>query len=206
MGMVGCASSAPVDDRLAALDPKALVPVSGVVTINGKPRHTVVVTFLPPNGPALATAETDENGKYAVSSMGGPGALPGEYKVSISYLLSDKGEPQGIGVRTAQLQPPSMLSAKEQLPREYSDLGRTKFSVKVGPQGGRFDFDVPASIPFEEEQAAQKKAAEGKSPEKEQPVEKKAGEGKSPQKEQPVEKKAGEGKPAEPKTSEKKPA
>src|SRR5205814_4261156 len=158
------------------LGPKELVPVSGVVTINGKPRATVVVTFLPPHGPALATAETDENGKYVLKSMGGPGALPGDYKVSISYLLSEKGEPQGIGVRTAQLQPLAMLSAKEQLPREYSDLGRTTFSAKVGPQGGRFDFDVPASIPFEENQAAEKKAAEGKSSQKAQPGEKKVGE------------------------------
>jgi hypothetical protein len=189
LGVVGCAQSEPVDDRLAALDPKALVPVSGVVTINGKPRHTVVVTFLPPHGPALASAETDEDGKYVLRSMGGPGALPGDYKVSISYLLSDKGEPQGIAARTAFNQGPGMLSAKEQLPREYSDLGRTILSRTVGPQGGHFDFDVPASIPFEAQEAAEKGEAQGKSSGNEKPSETKAGGGKS----------------AEPKAAEKKP-
>jgi len=190
VGVVGCSPSEPIDDRLVAANPKALVPASGVVTINGKPRATVLVTFLPAHGPALGVAETDQDGKYEMESMGGPGVLPGEYKVSISYLLSDKGEPQSQGDRNSQVQGPGMLTAKEQLPREYSDLSRTKLSVKVGPQGGHFDFDVPASIPSEEIQAAEKKAAEGKSPEKE-----KAGE-----------KKAGEGKPAEPKTPEKQPA
>src|SRR5262245_28126856 len=87
LGVVGCAPAEPDDDRLAAANPKALVPVKGVVTINGKSRTTVVVTFLPPAGPAVGTAETDKDGKYELSSMGGPGVLPGEYKVGISYLL-----------------------------------------------------------------------------------------------------------------------
>jgi hypothetical protein len=187
---VGCAQSEPVDDRLAALDPRALVPVSGVVTIKGKPRPTVVVTFLPPHGPALASAETDENGKYVLRSMGGPGALPGDYKVSISYLLSDKGEPQDIGARTAQRQGPGMLAAKEQLPREYSDLGRTILSRTVGPQGGQFDFDVPASIPFEDQKAAEKAGAKEKSSGDEKPS---------------SETKAAGEKSAEPKAAEKKP-
>jgi hypothetical protein len=179
---VGCAAGEPVDDRLAAANPKALVPVKGVVTINGKPRATVVVTFLPPSGPAVGSAETDQDGKYELSSMGGPGVLPGEYKVGLSYLVSDKGEPQGLGVRIAQVQPPGMLTAKEQLPPEYSDLGRTKLSAKVGPQGAEFNFDVPASLPFEAKKAAEKREAEVKSSEKEKPREKKAGEGKPAEK------------------------
>jgi len=174
-GVVGCGE--PYDDRLAAIDPKNLVPVKGVVTINGKPRPTVVITFLPPHGPALASAETDEDGRYELRSMGGPGALPGEYKVSISYLVSDKGEPQTIGARTAQLQGLGMLTAKEQLPREYSDLGRTKLSRKVAPPGGEFNFDVPATLPFEAEKAAEKNEAGEKASDPEKPRGKEAGDG-----------------------------
>jgi hypothetical protein len=106
--------------------------------------------------------------------------------VSISYLVSDKGEPQPISARVAQLQGHGMLTAKEQLPREYSDLGRTKLSAKVGPQGGEFIFDVPASIPPEAEKAA--------------------GEGKPTEPEKSREKKTGEESPAETKAAEKKPA
>ena len=164
-GVVGCGGSEPVDDRLAALDPKNLVPVSGVLTVGGKPMPTLVITFLPPSGPALATAETDKGGKYVLRSMGGPGVLPGGYKVAISYMVSDEGEPQGMAARSSLIQGPGMLSAKEQLPAEYADLGRSKLSAKVGPQGGEFNFDVPVSLPAREEKPAGKKAAEEKTTE-----------------------------------------
>jgi hypothetical protein len=178
VGVVGCSRSEPVDDRLAASDPTALVPVSGVVTFNGKPRATVVITFLPAHGPALAVSETDQDGKYVLESMGGPGALPGEYKVGISYLVSDKGEPQGIGPRNSLVQGPGMLSAKELVPREY-DLGRTKLTAKVGPKGDRFDFNLPVDIPDVALKTAEKKAAEGKpAEEKQKPTEKKTTEPK----------------------------
>jgi hypothetical protein len=130
----------------------------------------------------VGSAQTNPDGKYELSSMGGPGVLPGEYKVGLSYMVSDKGEPQGLGVRIAQVQPPGMLTAKEQLPPEYSDLGRTKLSAKVGPQGGEFDFDVPASLPFEAKKAAEQKDSEKQSPENEEPGAKKAGQGKSAEK------------------------
>jgi hypothetical protein len=164
-GVAGCGGSEPVDERLAALDPKALVPAGGVVTVNGKPVATLVITFLPPSGPALGTAETDKDGKYQLSSMGGPGVLPGDYKVAISYMVSDKGEPQGMAARSSLVQRSGMLSAKEQLPAEYADLGRSKLSANVGPQGGQFNFGVEATIPAVEEKPAEKRAEEAKSAE-----------------------------------------
>jgi hypothetical protein len=143
-GVVGCAQSEPVDDRLRAMDPAALVPAGGVVTVNGKPVEMLVITFLPPSGPALGTAETDKDGKYELASMGGPGVLPGEYKVAISYVVSDKGEPQGMAARGSRPQVPGMKNAKEKLPPEYADLGRSKLSATVGSKGGTFNFDVAA--------------------------------------------------------------
>jgi hypothetical protein len=186
VGVAGCAKPQPdVDDRLRALDPSQLVPAGGVVTINGKPLEKVVITFLPPHGPALGTAETHKNGKYQLRSMGGPGVLPGEYKVAISYLVSDQGEVQGMGARNSMVQGPGMLSANEQLPREYADLGRSKLTVTVGPQGGTFDFDVPASIPAANAKAGEK-AEQAKTTENEaedaKPVEKKAEDAKRPEK------------------------
>jgi hypothetical protein len=186
VGVAGCGKPAPVvDDRLRALDPSQLVPAGGVVTINGKPLQTVVITFLPPNGPALGTAETDKNGKYELRSMGGPGVLPGEYKVAISYLVSDQGEVQGMGARNSMIQGLGMMSAKEQLPPEYADLGRSKLSVTVGPRGGTFDYDVPAAIPTANAKAGEK-AEQAKTTENEaedtKPVAKKAESAKSAEK------------------------
>jgi hypothetical protein len=156
VGIVGCGTGAPVDDRLRALDPKALVPVDGLATINGKPVAKVVVTFLPPSGPAIGTAETDEHGKYELQTMGSKGVLPGNYKIAISYMVSDKGVPQGM-TRSGAFRS-NTVSFTERLPAEYADLGRTKLSAKVGPQGGNFNFDVLASIPALEEKTAAKNA------------------------------------------------
>jgi hypothetical protein len=159
VSFVGCTPPDSVDDRLEALNPDRMVPVKGVVTVNGKPRNTVVLTFLPRSGLGVANAETDQDGKYQLQTQGRDGALPGDYKVSISYLVSDKGEPQGLGPRSGQVQPPSMLTAKELLPIEYSDLGRTKLTAAISPQGGEFNFDVPASIPDVPEKSAGKTKA-----------------------------------------------
>jgi len=168
IGVVGCGQPPDEDDRLASVDPARMVPFGGVVTFNGEPREAAVLTFLPPSGLAVATGETDQDGKYELKCQGRPGIPPGEYKVSISYLVSDKGEPQGLGPRSSQYQPPGMLTAKEQLPAEYSNLGRTKILVKVGPEGGQFNYDVPVSIPAppkadepeEEEEGAERKSRE----------------------------------------------
>jgi hypothetical protein len=158
LGSVGCVDSDLDDDPPLVLDAANLVPLSGVVTVGGMPLSTVVVTFLPPRGPALAVGETDKDGRYELSSMGGKGILPGVYKVAFSYLVGDDGEPQGTQARTSEVQSHGMLTAHEQLPSEYSDLGRSKLSYQVGTQGARFDFDVPAKIPVVEKRLAAKKA------------------------------------------------
>jgi hypothetical protein len=122
-----------------------LVPVDGVVTLNGQPLAGAVVTFLPPRwGPGVG--ETDRDGKYTLKNAGHKGTPPGDYKVAISYLVSADGEPQGLGPRSGLVLPPSMLTATERLPREYSDLGRTKLTAKVGDRGGAFNFDVTAEV------------------------------------------------------------
>lgn len=162
VGLAGCEGPEPVDDRFAALNPGALVPLHGVVTIHGKPRRGVVITFLPASGAGVGNGETDQDGKFELKTMGRAGTLPGAYKVAISYLVSDKGEPQGLGPRSGLVQGPAMLSAREQLPPEYSDLGRTRIVYKVAPEGGRFDFDVPIEPPIDKERRAEDRGAEPK--------------------------------------------
>lgn len=124
--------------------PEALprVPVTGVVTRGGKPLGQAVVTFLPATGPP-GVAETDADGRYALSCLNRPGIPPGEYKVAVSYLVSADGAPQGLGPRSSMVQSPGMLSAREQLPREFSDLGRTSLTSRVGPSGATLNIDVP---------------------------------------------------------------
>jgi hypothetical protein len=167
-GVLGCGTAPPpADDRFAALDPKNLVPVSGVVTVSGKPVPTVFITFLPPSGAGVGTAETDKDGKFVLQSIGGPGAVPGTYTVAISYMVSTNGVPQGKGARSSLVPAPELLSAKELLPAEYSDPGRSKISVTVGATPCEFNYDVPFSLPPTEkkpEVKKEKKPEEGKKP------------------------------------------
>ena len=76
------------------LDP--VYPVTGKVTLNGKPLTTGTVTFTPTgNGPS-ATGMIREDGTYELKSHDDrAGALPGSYKVSVSAV---KINPQGMAL------------------------------------------------------------------------------------------------------------
>ena len=78
------------------------------------------------------------------------------------------------------VQGPGMLSAKEQFPKEFADLGRSTLSRTVGPQGGTFDFDVPVSLDVVagKEKAADRSHAETKKADEEKATDKKAQEKK----------------------------
>ncbi|WP_237722821.1 carboxypeptidase-like regulatory domain-containing protein [Singulisphaera acidiphila] len=163
----GCAGS-DVEETADGPDFSNLVPVSGVVTLNGEPLAGAVVTFLPPQW-SPGVGETNAKGEYSVSSSGRPGISPGEYKVAISLLLSAEGEPQGLGPRSSLAQPPGMLTSKEMLPREYADLGTSKLTAKISPKGGHFAFDVKAPglvIPAPPASPAKEADAEGDPPAK----------------------------------------
>ncbi|MFO0908472.1 MAG: carboxypeptidase-like regulatory domain-containing protein [Isosphaeraceae bacterium] len=139
--LAGCSETKTESDSPYLPDPNTFAPVSGVVTLEGKPLATAVVTFLPLIGlPGIA--ETDAEGKYVIECMGRPGIQPGEYKVAISYLVSAEGEPQGLGPRNAMVQAPGMLSAKEVIEVEVSDFGKTKLRASVPQKGATFDFAV----------------------------------------------------------------
>ena len=66
--------------------------------------------------------------------------------LALVAVQPDDGEPQGLGPRSAIAPPPSMATAKEQLPPNYSDFGRTAITRVVPIEGGTFDFDLTADI------------------------------------------------------------
>jgi uncharacterized protein (TIGR03067 family) len=65
---------------------KALVPVEGRVTLDGKPLANATVVFVPVDkGGQRATGTTDQDGKYKLTTLGKKaGVRPGRYKVVIS--------------------------------------------------------------------------------------------------------------------------
>jgi hypothetical protein len=73
-----------------------LVPVEGVVTLDGKPLVGVTVALERMDGPAenrLFAGETDAQGRYAVHPFekSATGAPPGEYRVMITSVKASPG-------------------------------------------------------------------------------------------------------------------
>src|SRR5690606_14487900 len=73
------------------LDPAALVPVSGTVTLDGAPCAGAEVTFVPLKGNAAAHGLTDGTGQYTLAEV-----LPGAYQVRLLRMTVD-----GAGVDPA---------------------------------------------------------------------------------------------------------
>lgn len=118
------------------------VPVSGGVTLDGKPLATATVTFYPEEGAAgiECTGVTDDSGKYQLHPLrGGEGAPAGKYKVTVSHYTGPGGKPL---VMTKDSPPPADLGAVESLPGRYSDLRLTTLTATVPPEGGTVDFEL----------------------------------------------------------------
>ena len=161
VGLAGCwdPDTGGVDST-TPVSQMVLLPAGGTVTVKGKPLAGAVVTFLPPHGPAVGVGDTDEQGRYTLSCMGREGIPAGEYKVAVSYLVSDRGVPQSLGARSSQAQGPGMLSATEQFPPEYLGPRSDQAGRRGDAPGGSFDFDIPVDLAIPEKKPAEGKGAD----------------------------------------------
>ncbi len=105
-------------------DPKP-VPVSGTITLDGKPLQGARVTFDSDQRPAVGITSTDGSYKLAL------GALPGEYRVAI-------GDPPGNAGMTRPMAAPSGDKPEPvpvELPLKYSDPKQTALRFTVPDDG-----------------------------------------------------------------------
>jgi hypothetical protein len=117
------------------------VPVSGVVTLNGKPLAGALVSFQlivetpdPLNATPRATGRTNERGAYSLKSPpGSNGALPGKHKVMIALTEPDKGAGPGEPVKSFT-----------QLPDRYN--ADSELTCEVPPRGKK-DADFKLTLP-----------------------------------------------------------
>jgi hypothetical protein len=117
----------------------AQYPVSGMVTLDGKPVTSAGIMFLP-RGETRGTgamAMTDGEGKYSLKTeYGGPGAPEGEYAVTISKVVNRDGTPYVPKPDVAE------AGERETLPGIYSDSMKTVLTATV-PKGGKtIDFEL----------------------------------------------------------------
>ncbi|WP_169975767.1 carboxypeptidase-like regulatory domain-containing protein [Tautonia rosea] len=124
-----------------------LVPVSGIVTLNGEPLEGAELTFVPDPGNAEMTPggdQTGPNGNYKAMYNFRSGLAPGKYTVLIS-----KKTGTGEGAENA---PPEIMGdptmaamggyMEETLPEKYADPLKSDFNIEVPEEGGVFEFDV----------------------------------------------------------------
>jgi hypothetical protein len=115
-------------------------PVSGRVTLNGKPLVNASVTFAPVGekgsqepGPSSA-GKTDADGRYTlelIGGQGGSGAVVGKHKVRIAL----QGE-----LPTSEDRPETL----KQLPLKYNGQTTLEFDVPAkGTDAADFDLKVP---------------------------------------------------------------
>lgn len=116
----------------ATSDAPKVVPVTGTVTLDGKPLTEAVVRFIPADPKANGgTGKTDAEGKYSVTHTLNKGVPAGSYKVVIEQYKSRDGKPLKMeeGIDIEQLKMQNMV--QQSLPPKYSDFNKTELKADV---------------------------------------------------------------------------
>jgi hypothetical protein len=102
-----------------------LVPVEGVVTLDGEPLADARVVFFPSPQGRPSSGRTDADGRFQLSYLEGQmGALAGKHKVSISTLIEadlDSDDPE------------VQQGREEFIPPEYNSQTTLEVELEPGP-------------------------------------------------------------------------
>ncbi len=113
-----------------------LMPVAGVITLEGNPLPGAVVCFQPIEGGRPSIGTTDENGSYELTYIEtGDGALLGSHQVTVTALAKNKSTPP-LDEKATMLAELTGKSSKINwlAPKRYSNLKNSglSFVVKQG--------------------------------------------------------------------------
>lgn len=120
-------------------DGPTLVPVSGAVTLDGKPLEGATLSFVPLPGNPVSTAGTDAtgpDGNFRMTYDGRAGLAPGKYSVAVSKMEEDRSSGKQVPevFAKASFEKQLMGLTKETIPPQ-------KLSREVVvPEGGATDF------------------------------------------------------------------
>lgn len=111
------------------------IPVAGTVTLDGRPVSGAAVVFTPEAGEA-ATATTDASGRFSLSTFRlGDGALPGDYRVTVSKTTVEPGEEEKVVFV---------------VPKEYGNVATSPLACQVQKEMGPVELNLhstPAAVP-----------------------------------------------------------
>ncbi len=111
-----------------------LLPVSGVVTLDGKPVEQATVLFKPETGP-VAYGQTDSAGRFELSTAGRKGAVPGKHKVSIT-----KTKVTGVG--NDEMVDPEKVKTEWIVPQKFTDPEKSELTAEVARGKTTFEFHL----------------------------------------------------------------
>lgn len=106
------------------------VPVSGVVTLDGKPVEAATVVFFARSADLAATGSTDAEGRFVLRTYEpGDGAILGEHEVMIEKTTETQVLPLDP---EAPIPPPKI---EHHLPRRYGDRKKSGLTAVVEEAG-----------------------------------------------------------------------
>lgn len=125
LAVIGC--SGPSGPPL----PK-VVPVTGKVTLDGKPLANANLEFIPTAGGVEASGKTNAEGVYELAIRANKGTPQGNYKVTIEKRVKPDGSEltEGGGV------------GEQVLPTKYWERATTELTATVPAEGGTIDFPL----------------------------------------------------------------
>ena len=114
----------------------ATAKVSGVVKYNGAPVDGATIVFSPVAGGRPATAVSDSQGHYDLSTYGDKdGAVPGDYKVTVEKSKTEGEAPnltyEQINEMQMRGEPIPGQVTKNLLPEKYISPATTELTVNV---------------------------------------------------------------------------
>lgn len=131
--LIGCGQSGP-----------AVHPVSGIVTVGGKPVQNVQVTFMPtePSRP-IASGNVDADGRYVLTSgaTNRRGAVAGAYKVVLSQLDGAAQAEVEARYTSGTGGPPPVPKAA--FPDEYKSVESSPKQVDVVAGSNTINIEIP---------------------------------------------------------------
>ncbi|MDR2705042.1 MAG: carboxypeptidase-like regulatory domain-containing protein [Planctomycetaceae bacterium] len=66
------------------------LPVTGTLTVDGVPMEGVTLSFIPTSGGTTASATTNVQGEFVVTTSHHDGCIPGEYAVAVFKLEQNR--------------------------------------------------------------------------------------------------------------------
>lgn len=124
----------------------ALHPLTGKVTLDGKPYERLIVYFDPIgdriNEFNFGVGETDAEGNLGLRSSAGNGLAAGNYRVSFTCLVQEKTG-QAVGLSDEKDESYAAVVPKELVPEPYNDRGRSPVEFSIRRTDNVFTFDIP---------------------------------------------------------------